>query len=57
MMISHLIIGWQQGGCIQQLYPFTSVGMKAKIEEQLSVMEEYHHLHQILQNLHMKDKF
>lgn len=56
-MISHLITGWQQERCIQQLHPFTSVGMKAKIEEEFSVIEEYHPLHQILQNMHVKDKF
>lgn len=57
MTFSHLIKGWQQGGCIQQLYPFTSVGMKAKIEEEFSIIEEYHPLHQILQNMHVKAKF
>lgn len=57
MTISHLITGWQQGGCIQEFHLFASVGMKAKMEEEFSVIEEYHPLHQILQNMNMKDKF
>lgn len=30
MVVSHLINGWQQGGCIQQLYPFTSDWSESK---------------------------
>lgn len=30
MMVSHLIKSWQEGGCIQQLYPFTSDWSESK---------------------------